>query len=34
MEIFDLLSNIEDSLQGVSCLPKEPFMKLGQGQDL
>jgi hypothetical protein len=32
MEIFDLLSKIEDSLQGVSCLPKEPFMKLGQGQ--
>jgi hypothetical protein len=32
MEIFDLLSKIEDSLQGVSCLPKEPFMKLGQGK--
>ena len=32
MKIFDLLRSIEDSLQHVSCLPKEPFMKLGQGQ--
>jgi hypothetical protein len=32
MEIFSLLREVEDSLQGVSCLPKEPFMKLGQGQ--
>lgn len=29
---FNLLQDLNGSLQGASCLPQEPFMKLGQGQ--
>lgn len=28
---FDLLRELGNSLQGASCLPQEPFMKLGAG---
>ncbi|MGB0862839.1 MAG: hypothetical protein ACPGXZ_07960 [Saprospiraceae bacterium] len=31
LKTFDLLKQLSESLEGASCLPQEPFMKLGAG---